>query len=521
MLEIKNLKHSFGERVLYDNVNLKINKGDKIGLVGENGAGKSTLINILNGTLLSDDGDVVWEKNVTVGYLDQFAKLDENQTIQQYLESAFKSLFDTEKKFNQTNEQMAFATDEAELNKLLELSGKYLDKLTENNFYGIPSEINKVASGLGITDWGMDKKVKQLSGGQRVKLTLCKLLLEQPTLLILDEPTNFLDVAHIEWLTKFLQEYKGCFLIVSHDIPFLNSVVNKIWAIDMQTVSEYYGNYDQYVRLRNEHIVQHNHQVAQQQQQMEKLKDYIARNGVRASTARQAQSRAKQLQKLQENALSEIHDTNPPDIHFKYKHIDNRTLIVLHNLEIGYDHPIVSGITFTLLNGDKLRINGFNGVGKTTLFKTILHEIPPLAGTVNINNNVVFGYYEQDHKFQNPEWTAIDEVAFFYPKLNQNEVRSALSKAGLSTKKQLQPIGSLSGGEQCKIQLCLICMAPCNVLFLDEPTNHLDVKAKNVLAKAINEFPGSVIYVSHENEFADMIENNKEINLGTLSEANQ
>ena len=166
-----------------------------------------------------------------------------------------------------------------------------------------------MASGLGITDWGMDKKVKQLSGGQRVKLTLCKLLLEQPTLLILDEPTNFLDVAHIEWLTKFLQEYKGCFLIVSHDIPFLNSVVNKIWAIDMQTVSEYYGNYDQYVRLRNEHIVQHNHQVAQQQQQMEKLKDYIARNGVRASTARQAQSRAKQLQKLQENALSEIHDT--------------------------------------------------------------------------------------------------------------------------------------------------------------------------------------------------------------------
>ena len=520
MLEIKNLKHSFGERVLYENVNLKINKGDKIGLVGENGTGKSTLINLLNGKLLSDDGDIVWDKNVKVGYLDQFANIDEDLTIQEYLESAFKSLFDTEKQYNLTNEQLGTTTDPKEMERLLNLSGKLLDKLTENNFYAIPSEINKVASGLGIIDWGMNKKVEQLSGGQRVKLTLAKLLLEQPDILILDEPTNFLDIQHIEWLTKFLQEYKGCFVIVSHDIPFLNSVVNKIWAIDMQTVSEYYGNYNQYVRVRDERIAQHNSKVAQQQQEMDKLKDYIARNGVRASTAKQAQSRVKRLEKLQDNALTEIHESDPPDIHFRYKHIDNRVLIVVKNLTIGYDHPLLSGITFTLLNEDKLRINGFNGVGKTTLFKTILHEINQLSGTININNNVVFGYYEQDHKFQNPEWTPIDEVAFFYPKLTQNEIRSALAKVGLSTKKQQQPIEALSGGEQCKIQLCLISMTPCNVLFLDEPTNHLDIKAKAVLAHAINEFPGSVIYVSHENDFAKLIKNNKEINLAKLSENN-
>lgn len=516
MLEIKNLQHGFGERILYKDVNLKINKGDKIGLVGENGTGKSTLINILNGTILSDDGDVLWDKKIKVGYLDQFAKMDESLTIHDYLEEAFLDLLSTEEEFNKVNEKMATTTDEKELKKLMAQSGKLFEYLNEHNYYSIETQINKVASGLGIVDYGMKNKVGTLSGGQRVKLTLCKLLLEQPELLILDEPTNFLDTTHIQWLEKFLQEYNGCYLIVSHDIPFLNAVVNKIWAIDMQTINEYYGDYQQYLRVRNERVLQHNKEVEQQQNQMKKLEDYIARNSARASTARQAQSRVKQLNKLKSEQKEEILETNPPEFVFRYKKIDNRVLIVIKNLSIGYEFPLVKGLTFTLLNEDKLRINGFNGVGKTTLFKTILGQIKQLEGTININNNVVFGYYEQDHKFENPEWTAIDEVAFFYPRMEQKEIRSALAKNGLSTKKQLQPIESLSGGEQCKIQLCLIGLSPCNVLFLDEPTNHLDIKAKKVLAKAINDFPGSVIYVSHENDFAELIENNKEINLGEI-----
>ena len=515
MLEIKNLQHGFGERVLYKNVNLHINKGDKIGLVGENGTGKSTLIGILNGELISDAGDVLWDKKIKVGYLDQFAKMDPNLSIHDYLESAFLDLINTEEEFNAVNEKMATASED-ELEKLMAQSGKLFEYLNEHNYYSIETQINKVATGLGVSDYGMQTKVGNLSGGQRVKLTLCKLLLEQPELLILDEPTNFLDVVHIEWRVKFLQEYRGCYLIVSHDIPFLNSVVNKIWAIDMQTINEYYGNYNQYLRVRDERIMQHNKQVEQQQNQMKKLEDYIARNAVRASTARQAQSRVKQLNKLKDNKLDEIKESDPPEFVFRYKNLDNRILIVVKNLTIGYETPLVKNITFSLLNGDKLRINGFNGVGKTTLFKTILGQIKQLEGTININNNVIFGYYEQDHKFENPDWCAIDEVAFHYPKMEQKEIRSALAKNGLSTKKQLQPIESLSGGEQCKIQLCLIGLSPCNVLFLDEPTNHLDVKAKKVLATAINNFPGSVIYVSHENDFARLIENNKEINLADI-----
>ena len=518
MLTINNLGHGFGDRVLYKNVNLKINNGDKIGLVGENGTGKSTLINILNGQILSDAGDVVWDKDIKVGYLDQFAKVNENLSIYAYLESAFLGLLEIEEKFNKTNEQLATTTDENEMQKLITLSGKLFDVLNEHNYYSIPSQINKVASGLGVADYGMETKLATLSGGQRVKVTLCKLLLEQPELLILDEPTNFLDTQHIEWLTKYLQEYKGCYLIVSHDIPFLNAVVNKIWAIDMQTITEYPGDYNQYLRLKEAHITQHNKAVIAQQQQMKKLEDYIARNGVRASTASQARSRKKALEKLQDNQIFEIKESTPPDITFKYKKIDNRVLIVVKNLTIGYNSPLVKGITFSLLNGDRLRINGFNGVGKTTLFKTILGEIKQLEGTININNNIIFGYYEQSHKFANENWTPIDEVSFYYPKMDQKEIRSALAKYGLSTKKQLQPINSLSGGEQCKIQLCIIGQSPCNVLFLDEPTNHLDVKAKRVLANAINNFLGSVIFVSHENDFASLINNVKEIKLDSIKE---
>jgi len=516
MLEIKNLNHGFGERVLYKNVNLRINKGDKIGLVGENGSGKTTLINMLNGKLLCDTGDIIWDKKGKVGYLDQFANIDRSQTIYQYLESAFFDLMQTEEEFNKVNESMATASEE-ELPKLMKQSGELFEELDEHNYYAIPSEINKIASGLGVTAFGLDTKIDTLSGGQRVKLMLVKLLLEKPELIILDEPTNFLDTQHIEWLTKYLQEYKGSFLIVSHDIEFLNKVVNIIWAIDMQNILSYPGNYDKYVKIKEERINQQNKQAEKQQQVEEKLKDYIARNGVRAATAKQAKSREKALEKLQEDKLEIIKESNPPEISFKYKNIDNTHMLVVKNLSVGYDKPLITGISFTLLNGGKMRISGFNGVGKSTLLKTIKGQIEQLSGTININKNVILGYYEQDHKFSNPENTAIEEVAVFYPKMTDKEIRSHLARAGLSTKKQMQPVKSLSGGEQCKIQLCLIMLEPCNLLLLDEPTNHLDIKAKEVLAEAINKFKGGVIFVSHENEFAELINNYKEINLAEFN----
>lgn len=506
MLEIKNLGHGFGERVLYKNVNLKINKGDKIGLVGENGTGKSTLINILSGKLLCDSGDIVWAKKGVVGYLDQFAEVDPNLTVGQYLKQAFSSLYELDAKYQAVNAKLSTASDETEIEDLMRKSGNLLELLCEKNFYAIDSLVSKVATGLSVSSFGFDTKIGNLSGGQRVKTMLAKLLLCEPDLLILDEPTNFLDTSHIEWLTKFLQSYKGAFLVVSHDIPFLNSIVNKIWAIDLNTISEYNGDYYQYVRVRDERVVLHNKLAKKQQEKEQKLKDYIAKNGVRTATAKQAKSREKALLKLQEDKIDEIKESNPPEFSFRYKNIDNALMLVVKNLKIGYVQPLVDNINIKLLNGAKLRVSGFNGVGKTTLFKTIMGIIPPLAGTININNNVIIGYYEQDHNFLNSEHTAIDEMKLYYPKMQDKEIRSALAKFGLNSKRQMQPIKSLSGGEQCKIQLCIIGFTPCNLLLLDEPTNHLDVKAKQVLAKAINKFSGGVIFVSHENEFANLID---------------
>ena len=513
MLEIKNLNHGFGDKTLYKDVNLKINNGDKIGLVGENGAGKSTLVNILSGKILCDDGELVWDKKCKVGYLDQFAEIDTNLTVEQYLKTAFSDLYELEKKYNEINNLLATTADKKEMQLLMNKSGSILEELCARDFYSIDSQIIKISTGLGVSKFGMDTKVGSLSGGQRVKLMLVKLLLEKPDLLILDEPTNFLDTIHIEWLTKFLQEYTGCFLIVSHDIPFLNSVVNKIWAVDLKTIVPYSGNYQHYLQVRDERITQHNKLVVKQKQEEEKLKDYIARNGVRASTAKQAKSRQKVLDKLQKNMSDEIKESNPPEICFRYKNIDNAIMLVVKNLVIGYSKPLVSGINIKLLNGEKIRISGFNGVGKTTLFKTILSQIPSLSGTININKNVVFGYYEQNHIFSNNDNTAIQEVLHNYPKMTEKEVRSALAKSGLSSKKQMQPLSELSGGEQCKVQLCIITMAPCNLLLLDEPTNHLDVKSKQALAYSINKFPGGVLFVSHENDFANLINDCKEINL--------
>ena len=516
MLEIRNLNHGFGDKILYRNVNLKINKGDKIGLVGENGAGKTTLVNILSGKILCDDGELVWDKKCKVGYLDQFAEIDCNLTVIEYLKTAFADLYKLENEYNEVNNLLSTNVNDKEIVILMNKSGNLLEELCSKGFYSIDSQINKISTGLGVAQFGMETKIGVLSGGQRVKLMLVKLLLEQPDLLILDEPTNFLDKIHIEWLTKFLQEYKSCFLIVSHDVTFLNSVVNKIWAVDLETVVAYLGNYQHYLEVRDERIKQHNKLAEKQKQEEEKLKDYIARNGVRAATAKQAKSRQKVLDKLQKNMVEEIKESNPPEICFRYRNIDNAIMLVVKNLSIGYSKPLVNGINIKLLNGEKMRISGFNGVGKTTLFKTILSQIPLLSGSININKNVVFGYYEQNHNFSNINNTAIQEVLFYYPKMTEKEVRSALAKSGLSSKKQMQPLNKLSGGEQCKVQLCIITMTPCNLLLLDEPTNHLDVKAKESLAKAINKFPGSVLFVSHEDDFSKMIFDCKELNLSEI-----
>ncbi len=503
MLVIENLCHGFGDKTIYNNVNIRINKGDKIGLVGANGSGKSTLINLLNGKILCDSGSIKWEANHKVGYLDQYATVDPDKTVYSYLEEAFSDLLEIEDKYNKMNESLAGISDLEEMEKLIDKSTKLFEYLDNHNYYSIPSTINKVAAGLGVTAFGLETKLGTLSGGQRAKTMLVKLLLEQPDLIILDEPTNFLDVNHIEWLVKYLNDYEGTFLIVSHDTGFLNKVVNVIWSVEANNIYRYSGDYDKFLEMREMKMMQHQKLYESQQREIATLQEYIDKNKARASTAKMAHSRERMLNRIE--VVEKITELPKPNFKFTYKPIVAHRVLTVSNLTIGYDKPIMSNINFSLENGEKLCIRGFNGIGKSTLLKTITQKIPKLDGEIVSNPNNVVGYFEQEMVFDNSDVTATTDVLHDFPKLSEKEARGHLARAGLTSKHLQQPINKLSGGEQSKIKICKIMISPCNLLILDEPTNHLDVKSKESLVEAINNFAGTTIIVSHETDFISKI----------------
>jgi len=509
MLTIENLTHGFGDRVLYKDVNIRINKGDKIGLVGVNGCGKSTLINILNGTLICDKGNVYLEKRCKIGYLDQHANIDPSLTIFDYLKLAFKEIYEKEEEYNRVNEQFATAEPDEydELARKAEVLFEYLDK---NDYYTVDATIKKVASGLGIATLGYDTLIKELSGGQRAKVILSKLLLEKPDLLILDEPTNYLDTSHIDWLTNYLRDLDGTFLIVSHDTTFLDNVCNIIWSVEYCKIERYIGNYSHFARQKQEKAELTDKLIAKQNEKINKLEEYIAKNKCRTATAKQAKSREKQLAKIE--VIEKPEEPPVPNYKFLCESLCANNIMKVKNLSVGYKNPLLENINLFVQNGEKIRINGFNGIGKSTLLKTIMGKIPALSGSIEKHFLLNIGYFEQEINWDNNALTPIEEIRNHYPKLNDRQIRACLAKAGLPSKLQMQPLSSLSGGEQTKVKLCKFILQPFNMLILDEPTNHLDVNAKNALANAINDFDGAVIFVSHEDDFVKQIKH-KEIDL--------
>ena len=509
MLTIENLTHGFGDRVLYKDINIKINKGDKIGLVGVNGSGKSTLINILNGTLIADKGNLIWEKKFKVGYLDQHAKINDNLTILEYLKLAFAEVLQKEKEYNEINKKFETA-NENEYEELSRKANSLFEYLDQHNFYAIESTVKKIAGGLGIAEFGYDTPIKNLSGGQRAKVILAKLLLENPDLIILDEPTNFLDTQHIIWLTTYLKELNGTFLIVSHDTHFLDNVCNVIWSVEYHNIVRYVGNYSQFLKQKELKTKTTERQIEKQQEQIEKLEEYIAKNKCRTATAKQAKSREKQLNKIVR--IEKPEEPPVPNYTFLYQPLSASLVLKVENLNVGYYYPLLKNINLEVMNGAKIRISGFNGIGKTTLLKTLLNEIPALSGKIEKHKLLNIGYFAQEINWRNDNLTPIEEVRNHYPKLTDKQIRSCLSKAGLLSKLQMQPLKSLSGGEQTKVKLCSFILQPFNMLILDEPTNHLDVNSKKALAKAINQFNGAVIFVSHEEDFVKQIKHT-EINL--------
>ena len=489
--------HGFGDRAIFNNVSFRLLAGEHIGLVGANGEGKSTFMNIVTGTLTPDEGKVEWNKHVRVGYLDQHAVLEKGMTIEDVLKSAFSYLFDMEQNINEIYESMADATDD-EIAEMMEEVGTLQDMLTNHDFYMIDAKVEQVARALGLLELGLDHDVTDLSGGQRTKVLLAKLLLEKPEILLLDEPTNYLDAEHIEWLKRYLQEYENAFILISHDIPFLNDVVNIIYHMENQELNRYVGDYDHFQEVYAVKKAQLEAAYRRQQQEISELKDFVARNKARVSTRNMAMSRQKKLDKM--DVIELAAEKPKPEFHFRYGRTPGKMLFETHDLVIGYDEPLSKPLNFTMERGQKIALVGTNGIGKTTLLKSILGLIPSLKGNCERGENLQLGYFEQEVKGDN-KTTCIEELWQEFPSYTQYEIRSALAKCGLTTKHIESQVRVLSGGEQAKVRLCKLVNRDTNVLLLDEPTNHLDVDAKEALKSALKEYRGSILLICHEPEF--------------------
>lgn len=497
ILNVEHLTHGFGDRAIFNDVSFRLLKGEHVGLIGANGEGKSTFMNIITGKLMPDEGKVEWAKNVRVGYLDQHTVLTPGMTIRQVLASAFDFLYDMEKQMNEICEKMGDATPE-ELEQYMEDLGTLQDLLTMHNFYMIDAKVEEVGRALGLIEIGLDRDVTELSGGQRTKILLGKLLLEKPDILLLDEPTNYLDAEHIEWLKRYLNDYENAFILISHDIPFLNSVINLVYHMDNQELNRYVGDYDKFQEVYAMKKSQLEAAYNRQQKEIADLKDFVARNKARVATRNMAMSRQKKLDKMD---MIELAAEKPkPEFHFKEGRTTSRIIFEARNLVIGYDEPLSKPLNLTMERKEKVALIGANGIGKTTLLKSILGLIPPLSGEVEQGDYLEIGYFEQEMSGSGDN-SCIDEIWQEFPSYTQYEVRSALAKCGLTTKHIESRIMVLSGGEQAKVRLCKLLNRPTNVLLLDEPTNHLDVAAKEELKRALKEYKGSVLMVCHEPEF--------------------
>ena len=494
LLEIKGLTHSFGENLLYRDAGLTLEKGEHIGIVGQNGTGKTTLIRICTEQVIPDAGRILLQPGVSIGYLDQYAKTDGQVTMQNFLKSAFSELYQMERGMIRRYEKAADG-DEASLRT----AARYQEELEVQDFYSIDTRMEQVANGLGLHSIGLDRRMEQMSSGQRAKVILAKLLLEKPDILLLDEPTNFLDREHIAWLADRLSSLENSYMVISHDFSFLDKVSNRICDIDNATITKYYGSYTEFLKkktfLREDYI----RQYSAQQKEIKRTEEFIRKN-IAGRKSKMAKGRQKQLNRMEKMEALEEKEIKPY-FHFPELPLTDAEHLTVKNLAVGYYYPILKHISFRIKGGQKAVMTGFNGIGKSTLLKTLMGQIPSMEGHFDFSPQAKIGYFEQELGWPDDTRTPIQIVSDAVPDRIVKEIRKHLAQCGISARHAMQPIGTLSGGEQVKVKMALLTLAPCNFLILDEPTNHLDVSAKDSLKTALCEFSGTVLLVSHEEIF--------------------
>lgn len=503
ILTIKNLTHTYDNKLLFEDADLSINNGEHIGVFGLNGAGKSTFMKILCHKVMQDEGEVLWNKNIRFGYLDQYVDIDRNQTVLEYLLGSFSELYNLNDRLEEVYNQIETTTDYDLMDKLVLKSSAMQEELTDKGFYDLDAKVKKVGNGLGLNQIGYDNKISNLSGGQRAKVMLSRLILEDVDAMLLDEPTNFLDIEHIEWLAKYLESFKGTFILISHDTEFLNRVCKIILNIENKQIKKYTGNYEQFIAQRDANMKQYEESYERQQREIKKMKDYIAKNKARAATAGMANSRKKMLDKIEiMNKPITIRDAY---IEFPYMPLFTKEMLVVKDLLVGYSSPILPKFSLTMNSTDKVWIRGTNGIGKSTILKTILGDLKAFSGSARFHISAKVGYLPQDASEMNNEMTAVSYLNNKFPSMNQTDIRNELAKVGITKELAVKPLGNLSGGERVRIRLLELMQKPSNILILDEPTNHLDVKAKDSLLEALKKYEGAVILVSHEPEYAEQI----------------
>lgn len=507
LLQVNQLAKNFGADPILTNIKLEVQTRDRIALVGRNGAGKSTLLKIIAGQMTYDSGEIIKPKEVTIGYLAQNTGLESELSIWDEMLTVFSHLQKQEKQLRSLEERMA-DPDVLNNSDAYERILKEYDKLQvdfkENGGYQYEADIRSILHGLNFSSMGYDTKISSLSGGQRTRLALGKLLLTKPDILILDEPTNHLDIETLSWLEQYLQGYNGAILIVSHDRYFLDKVVSQVYEISRRQIRKYPGNYSSYLDQKAANFEREMKQFEKQQEEIAKLQDFIQRNLARASTTKRAQSRRKQLARM-DVMDRPLGDEKSASFGFDIERQSGNEVLNIHSLAIGYEEIVSENISLRLARGDSIALVGPNGIGKSTLLKTIIKKISSFSGEIQYGSNVTIGYYDQEQAELTSNKRVLNELWDEYPLKPEKEIRTILGNFLFSGDDVLKTVSTLSGGEKARLALAKLMMQKANFLILDEPTNHLDLDSKEILENALIDYPGTILFVSHDRYFINRI----------------
>lgn len=510
LLQINKLEKSYDGEVIFSDVDFEVKTGERIAIVGRNGAGKTTLMKIIAGVESYDEGNISKGKQVTMGYLTQQMTLDSNDTVMNEMKKPFKDVINIEDKMKTLTDWLSIHADEYDKNIYKEKLSQY--EALSNQYelmdgYNYESKIKTVLTGLDFKESDFDRQIQSFSGGQKTRLSMAQMLLSEPDLLLLDEPTNHLDMETTEWLENYLTHFKGAIVIISHDRYFLDKIVNQVYDVALGSVKKYVGNYSKFLKERDAHYEKVMAEYERQQSEIKKLETFVEKNITRASTSGMAKSRRKVLERMERIEKPRL-DAKSAQINFEITRATGEDVLKVQNLDIGYSKSITPPINLEVKRHDRIAIIGPNGIGKSTLIKTIAQKIPALGGNIVYGSNIQIGYYDQKQAEFTSNMTILDYVWNQYAHMPEKDIRTILGRFLFTQEEVKKVINDLSGGEKARLQLALLMLEKNNVLILDEPTNHLDIDSKEMLEQALQNFEGTLLFVSHDRYFINELANN-------------